>query len=402
MTVFKYQAKDPEGRKVAGKVEATGKQEAARLLRERNLVTYRLAPQSAFFLLQIIDKATKKVTLADVSIFTRQFSTMIAAGLPITDALVIVRSQCSLQMRPVIDQVLLDVQGGSSLATALEKHTNVFSQVYTALIRAGETGGVLDKILARLAENLENQREFRAKVKGTMIYPAVVLVGMTVVMGIMLIFVIPKITSIYLDFGAELPTPTKILIGISNGAQRFWWAVLLLGFGAVYAFSFYKKTVAGRMKVDRWKLSLPVMGEIQKQVILTEFARTLGLLIGSGIPILEALRVVSASVGNVIISQALVRVSEKIEKGFTLSYSLSQEGKLFPAMLYQMLAVGEETGKVDESLLSVSGVFQQESEHAVRNLTTAMEPIIMIVLGVMVGILVIAVILPIFSLAQQL
>lgn len=401
MNVFKYQAKDVAGKKVTGKVEAETGHDAARLLRERNLVAYRIAPQTPFFLLDIFNKATNKASLADVSILTRQFSTMISAGLPITDALVIIRSQCSPQMLPIVNQILSDVQGGSSLADAMGKHSKVFSQVYVSLIKAGESGGVLDKILARLAENLENQREFQAKVKGAMIYPVVVVSGMVVVVSVMLIFVIPKITSIYQDFGAKLPTPTLILIGLSNGAQKFWWLAVLIGAGIYYGFGLYKKTPGGRMKVDELKFKLPIVGNLQKQVILTEFTRTLGLLVGSGIPILEALKVVSGAVDNVVVAQALTRAGEKIEKGFTLAYALSQEGKVFPAMLYQMLAVGEETGKVDETLLSVSNVFGQESEHTVRNLTTAIEPIIMIVLGVIVAALVIAVILPIFNLSSQ-
>lgn len=401
MIIFKYQAKDPVGKTVSGKVEAPNGAEAAKLLRERSLIVYRLTEQNPFFLLRLFTGATQKVTLADVAIFTRQFSTMISAGLPITEALVIIRSQCSPAFRPTVDQILSDVQGGSSLSQAMERHNSVFTQVYVSLIRAGESGGVLDKILVRLAENLENEREFRAKVKGALIYPTVVVIGMGVVVSIMMIFVIPKITSIYTDFGAELPTATKILITISSGAQKYWWLVILVIGALYYGYRAYKKTAAGRVKVDQMKLKIPIVGNLSRQVILTEFTRTLGLLIGSGIPILEALKVVSGAVDNVIVSEAVSRASVKVEKGFTLAYALSQEEKVFPPMLYQMLAVGEETGKVDETLLSVSGVFQQESEHAVRNLTTAIEPIIMIVLGIGVALLVIAVILPIFNLSSQ-
>ncbi|MAG59948.1 hypothetical protein CMO96_04125 [Candidatus Woesebacteria bacterium] len=401
MKRFEYRARDKTGKVVRGKVEANAAPDAARLLRDRGLTAFKLSQEKEFFLLQIINGFVNQVGLSEVADFTRQFSTMVTAGLPITDALVILREQSKPKMKPVINQLVSDIQGGSSLSGALEKHPKVFTPVYTSLVRAGETGGVLDKILERLADNLESQREFHSKVKGAMIYPVIVVIGMFAVGTIMMVFVIPRLTQIYEEFDAELPITTRIVIGISEVMQKMWWAIPIVGVGLVWGFGAFSRTKVGRAKIDALKFKIPVFGELQKKVVLTEFARTLGLLVGAGIPILEGLRVVGGAVGNVVVSDAIKRASEKVEKGFALSYALSQETKVFPPLLFQMLAVGEETGKVDETLLKVSKVFEQDTSHAVKNLTAAIEPIIMVILGISIGFLVLSIILPIYNLTSQ-
>lgn len=401
MKRFSYLAKDKNGKTVRGRVEAANAQEAAKLLIDRGLIVLKVSPEREFSLTSIIKKATNKVALADVAILTRQFSTMVSAGLPITDALIIIRTQSKESLKPIVGQILADIEGGSSLANAMERHPAVFSKVYVSLVRAGEAGGVLDKILARLADNLENQREFQSKVKGALIYPVIVVIGMIGVGVVMMVLVLPKIMSIYKDFNVELPLPTRIVMKMSDISVKFWWLLPVVGFGASWAYKTFVKTESGRVKVDRLKLKMPISGNMQKQIMIAEFARTLGLLVGAGIPILQGLKVVSEAVGNAFIRKAIERASEKVEKGFALSYALSQESEVFPPMLYQLLAVGEETGKIDETFLQVSRVFEQESGYAVKNLTAAIEPIIMIILGLGVAFLVVAVILPIFSLTQQ-
>lgn len=400
MSVFTYKAKSKEGKDISGKVEAARAIDAARILRERGLIVIKLNPARES-LTGIIKKAANRITLNDIAIFTRQFSTMISSGLPITDALIIIRSQSKQGMKPVVSQVLADVEGGSSLAGAFANHQKVFSPVYVALVRAGEEGGVLDKVLARLADNLDSQREFTAKVKGALIYPAVVIVGMGVVAAVMMLFVVPKLTSLYTEFQAELPLPTRILITTSDLFVKFWWLLPLFAVGGVWGFREFVKTPLGREKLDELKLKIPIYGGLQKEIILTELTRTLSLLVGAGIPILEGLGIVSGVVGNVIISSAINRSQLQVEKGFSLAYAISQEPEVFPTMLSQMLAVGEETGKLDDSLLKVSRVFEQESEQTVRGLTSAIEPLIMIILGVGVGFLVVAVIMPIYNLTSQ-
>lgn len=400
MSVFTYKAKNKEGKTVGGRVEAAKTSDAARVLREQGLVIIKLTPQRES-LLGFLRRFTNRVTLSDTAVFTRQFSTMITAGLPITDALLIIRSQSRPSLRPVVAGILADVEGGSSLAVALSKYPKVFSPVYIALVRAGEEGGVLDKVLLRLADNLESQREFTSKVKGAMIYPAIVVAGMMAVGAVMMLFVVPRLTSLYSEFQAELPFATKVLISTSGLFTRFWWLVPGGTAGLVWGLGRFAATSAGRTRIDNWKLKLPVFGTLQRQIILTEFTRTLGLLVGAGISILEGLRIVSGVVGNVIVSDALARASSQVEKGFSLAYALSQDHEVFPPMLFQMIAVGEETGKLDETLLKTSKVFEQESEQAVRGLTSAIEPLIMIVLGIGVAFLVIAIIMPIYNLTSK-
>lgn len=401
MKRFDYQAKDKNGKRVLGKVEAATLDAAARLLRERGLTVIRLVPEQKFFLVSMLETFTNRVGLADVANFTRQFSMMVTAGLPITDALVILRSQSKPNLKPVVGQILSEVEGGGSLSSAMAKHPQVFSQVYISLIQAGETGGVLDQVLARLADNLENQGEFQSKVKGALIYPAIVVVGMVVVGIVMMVLVVPRLTSLYTEFNADLPFATKALIAVSGLMQKYLFIFILIVIAGVWGFIAFSKTPFGREKVDGWKFKIPIAGNLIRQVILTEFTRTLGLLVGAGIPILDGLKVVSGVVGNVVVAKAVDRAAVRVEKGFALAYALSQEPDIFPPILFQMLAVGEETGKVDETLSKVSHVFEQESEHAVRNLTAAVEPIIMVVLGVGVGFLVIAIIMPIYNLTSQ-
>lgn len=400
MKPFSYKAKDQSGELVRGKVEAASLSDAAKLLRERGLIVIKLTAKSDS-VVQIFRRYTSRVTLAEIATFTRQFSTMITAGLPIIDALIILRGQSSLSLRPTIELVLSDIEGGSSLGMALEKHPKVFSPVFIALIRAGEGGGILDKVLERLADNLESQREFESKVKGALIYPVIVVVGMILVSAVMMIFVVPKLLSLFADFQTELPAPTRALIAVSKFTSSYWIVILSFLFFCFLGFRVWKKTARGRERVDSWKLKFPVFGPLQRQIIMTEMTRTLGLLVGAGVSILESLKIVSGVVGNSIIRKSLDRSQVQVEQGFALAYAFSQDPQVFPPMLFQMVAVGEETGKTDEALLKVSHIFEQESAHLVRGLTAAIEPLIMIVLGIGVGFLVIAVILPIYELTGQ-
>lgn len=400
MERFQYKARDREGKVVSGIVEAASASAGARILREKGLTVVSITAESAS-LLALLNKVRSRVTHQAVTTFTRQLSTMITAGLPITDALVILRQQSSPALRPVVSQILNDVESGSSLSTALEKHPKVFSPVYVALVQAGEAGGVLDTILARLAETLEKQREFSGKVKGALIYPSIIVVGMLVVALIMMIFVVPRLTSFYKEFNSELPLATRLLVLISGTFSRFWIIVIPLVILFVVAVRIYYKTEKGRRKIDALIFKIPVFGNLTRQIILTEFTRTLGLLVGAGVSILEGLNVVKEVVGNAIMSDGVSLVAKQVEKGFPVAYSLAQVPEAFPLMLSQMVAVGEETGKMEDVLNKISRVFETESEQEVKTLTAAIEPLIMIVLGLGVGFLVFAIILPIYNLTSQ-
>lgn len=400
MKRYTYKARDAKGRLVTGEVEATSEQAAARLIRQKGLTVILIKPATPS-LFAIFTSFRDRVTENAVANFTRQLATMVNAGLPIIDALAILKTQSAGPMEKIINQILADVEGGESLSVAFGKHPKVFSPTYIALIKSGEAGGVMDEVLVRIADNLEKQEEFRGKVKGALIYPAIIIVGMGIVGIIMMVFVIPRLTSLYSEFNAELPLATRILIGLSNIMVRFWPVFLAILAGGFYAFSSYRKTEKGRLKTDEMLFKLPIIGPLQRQVLLTELTRTLSLMVGSGVSILESLSITSGVVGNVVLSDALKDVAKQVEKGFPVAYAFAKHPDAFPFILSQMISVGEETGKMDEVLLKISHIFGVESDQKVKTLTAAVEPLVMVLLGLGVGFLVIAIILPIYNLTSQ-
>lgn len=396
MIRFRFKAKSREGLTRKGIVEAQSLASAANVLREQGLVIvelHELSASGSFFTM------SNKVKFEDIVNFTRQLSTMIGAGLPLTDALSILQVQASPILQSKISQILRNIEGGSTFANALEAHPDAFSKVYVALIRAGESAGVLDTILVRLADNLESEREFRSKTKGALIYPVIVLIGMTVVGIVMMVFVLPKLTSMYQDFNAELPAITKALINFSNFLNRFWYIMIVGIFGLLYGLRMWKKTKSGAVAIDQLTLKIPIYGKIRLMVMMAEFSRTLALLASAGVSLVESLGIVKDVVDSVILSQSLVVIAKDVEKGNPLATSLAKH-PAFPMIISQMVAVGEQTGKLDEILNRVAVYFEVESEHAIKNLSTAMEPLIMILLGVGVGFLIVAIIVPIYNLTS--
>ena len=400
MSFFKYHAKNQRGETVKGKVEAKSKDQAAFILRERDLLVVSIKPIDEGALSDLTSSLAK-VSFADKVNFTSQLSTMITAGLPLIEALSILEQQ---HQKPVMVKMLSDLsrdlEGGMTFADSLEKHPKVFDQTFTQLVRAGEVGGILDKILARLAENLEKSKEFKAKVKGAMIYPVIVFVGMIMAVIVMMVAVVPKMAQMYEDLNAELPVLTQLLIDASNWLARFWWLLLLFGVLGGGIFQLWLKTPKGRLTFDKFLFKIPVMGKLRTKTILTEYARTFALLLGSGVSLLKSLEIVTKSLGSVYYEQMLVEIAGRVEKGVPLSQGLGRY-EVFPPILSQMTAVGEETGKLDEVMLKLSSFFQAESESAVKNLTSAMEPLIIVVLALGVGVMVVAIIMPIYGLTSQ-
>ncbi len=399
MPYFTYTAKNQFGETVKGKVEAKDHSQAASLLTSRKLLVISVRPltEDSFAFLRA---ALFGVKHTDIVNFTRQLSTMITAGLPLANSLSILVRQSKAEMSKLVATLLQEVEGGTSFSKALAKHKEVFTRIYIQLVNAGETGGVLDEVLQRLADNMEKEKEFRSKTRGAMIYPIIVLLAMVVVGFVMMIFVIPKLTEMYKDFGADLPLPTRILMGVSNLMASYWWVLIGGIAGGIVAFRNWYKTDKGQHSIDRAVLRIPIFGELKQKIILTEFSRTLSLLLGAGISLLQALEIVTDGVSNVIYRDALKDVTKQVEKGISLSQALGHYDE-FPPILHQMMGVGEETGRLDDVLFKLSKYFEQESEQAVKNLTTAMEPLIMIVLGVGVGVMVIAIIMPIYNLTSQ-
>lgn len=399
MAYFRYVAKNEHSETVKGKVEAQSKSQAVQILRSRNLFVVNLQMEGDDSL-SLLGSVLSGVKHDDIVNFTRQLSTMVTAGLPLTESLSILEQQGKPAMIKVLTDLLKDIEGGSTFAAALGKFPKHFTPVYTQLIKAGETAGVLDEVMQRLAENMEKDKEFQAKTKGALIYPVIVLIAMIAVGAIMMIVVVPKLTEMYKDFGAELPAPTQILIDFSNFLQHTWAAVLALGIGGVIALRRWAKTRRGAIYLAELVFKIPIYGKLRRKIILTELTRTMSLLLTAGISLLQVLEIVADATDSVLYQEELKLASKKVEKGLPLAQTVT-DPILFPLILSQMIAVGEETGKLDEVLLKLSTYFQSESEHEIKNLTTALEPFIMIVLAVGVGFMTIAIIMPIYSLTSQ-
>jgi len=399
MPTYNYIAKNQHAETVKGKVEARNVSQAASALRSRSLLVVKLDGESGSMFSQLTG-ALSGIKEDEIVALTRQLSTMVTAGLSLTQALNILQQQAKPAIAVMMDKLLQDVEGGTTFSKALERHPKEFSRVYIQLVRAGETAGVLDQVLQRLAENMEKNKDFKAKTKGALIYPIIVIVAMLAVTAIMMIFVVPKLTEMYQDFGADLPVVTQILIDVSSVFQNYWWlmggAMIAAGFGIQR----WYKTPVGERKINTWLLKIPLYGELRKKVILTEFSRTLSLLLTAGISLLEAIEVSSEAINMVLYRDALSESYKRVEKGVPLAQTLADK-ELFPPILTQMVAVGEETGKLDEVLLKISNYFQSESEQAIKNLTTALEPMIMLVLGLGVGFMVFAIVMPIYTLTSQ-
>lgn len=399
MAIFAYTARDEKNERVKGKVEARDERHAAQVLREKNLFVITLKAETTGSAISFLETMTNKVKRDDVVSFTQQLATMLNAGLPLTEGLELLKIQSKPALAKVISDVEREVQGGASLGDAMGKFPQAFSSVYVALVKTGEASGKLDTVLTRLAENEEKQRQFRSKTKGALIYPAIVVAAMGIVITILMVFVIPQMTQMYQSFGAELPFITQVLIAISDFFRATWLFVLVAIVGGGIFLWQWGKTPQGRLKIDQFLLKIPIFGKLRTETVMTEFTLTLSLLVGSGISILEALEIVSESVDNMVYREALQRVVKGVEKGLPLATMLARQ-QVFPALLSQMTSVGEETGELEGVLLKVSKYFEQITEQTIKNLTTAIEPLIMIVLGVVVGFIVLAVITPLYRITQ--
>ncbi len=400
MPIFEYVARNSHQEKVTGKVESKGVAQAVTMLTSRGLFVIRVKPYNEGSI-EFINKMLNRIGFVEIVTFTRQMATMITAGLSLSKALSILEQQTNPEMGKMVSTLLKDVETGSTFSSSLVKYPKEFSRVYIQLVKAGELGGVLDKVLERLAINLEKEKEFQSKTKGALIYPIIVMSAMGVVATIMMIFVVPKLTSMYKDFGAKMPTPTLVLMSMSDFMVNNWWVVAIIGVIAYLSFQKWHKTRNGQIQFDKFVFKLPVFGDLKKKIVITDFARTLALLLSTGVSLLEAMDIVAEAADSLIYREAFQDASKMVEKGDSLSQAIAKYGDIFPPILNQMIAVGEETGKLDDVLQKLSVFFEAETEQAVKNMTTAMEPMIMVVLGLGVGLLVVAVILPIYSLTSS-
>ncbi len=397
MSSYLYVARETgSGREIRSSVEATTEQAAIAALLNRNLLVVSIQEK--------IGKKGKtaggRVALADLVIFTRQLATMIDAGLAMVQSLQGLAEQTTNKvMRDVIKDVCTRVEGGDSFSEALVKHPKVFNRLYVCMVAAGEKGGLLAEILARLAVYLENAARLRKKVKSAMMYPTVVTVVAILITIFLLVKVVPVFGEIFKSFGADLPAPTQFLINISNFVKRFILLILIGGVGAVYGWFYFIKTPMGLWFWDSRRIKLPIFGSIAHKICLARFTRTLASLVRSGVPILEVLNIVAQTVGNVVMEKAIKTAALDIERGESISVALSKH-PVFPSMIIRMITAGEQTGKIDNMLERISDFLDEEIETTLSGLTALIEPILIVFLGVVVGGMVICMFLPIFKMPE--
>lgn len=403
MAKYIYRAKDWSGKTIKGELDLATEKNVVESLRTNGLIPLEVKIKKDNFIDELLRKVSGRIGKKQISNFTRQLATMMMAGLPMTDALSLLKNQQEERSAfyIILDKILVDVRGGMSLGTSMEKYLSVFGEAYVASVSAGEEAGVLEDILSKLATNLENENEFQGKVKGAMIYPVIVIVGMLIVMVVMMIFVIPKLTSLYADFGtAKMPAITQGLMSVSNWMAKLWFLFPILFVLPSIILKVGQKNAVFRYKKDKYILSIPIAGNLVKMTVMASTCRTLSMLLTAGIPLVEALRIVGTVSGNEVYQRAYSDIAEKVQKGFGISVSFENTG-VFPMIVTQMVATGEATGKLDEVLLKVSNYFTVEAEQSVAALTSAIEPLIMIVLGIGVGFLVVAVVMPIYNLTSS-
>ncbi len=399
MSLYAYTASDSAGNKKTGTVDARTRELAVGLLKRQGLYVIELNEKKDSILSKL--GVFQGVPQNEVVAFTRQFSTMISAGLPISRALDVLSDQASNKaLKKILLEVLRSIEGGSSLSMALGKHPHVFPATYQALVRAGEASGKLDEILKRLASTMEKQRELNSKFIAAMIYPSIVFLAMIGVFVIMMVFVVPKLATMYTSLNVELPAMTQAMITLSDFFVENLLLVFLLAVGAFMAIRYFVSTEAGKEVISSLLFNVPIFGKINKQKEITDFTRTLSLLIASAIPIVEALNIVAGVMKNRVFREAAYESAAAVEKGNALSEYI-RSNPVFPPLLGQMITVGEETGQLDEVLDRVANYLEGEVDHSVKGLSAALEPVILLMLGGMVGFLIISIITPIYKITSS-
>ncbi len=397
MPVFVWKGRTLAGDSQAGEIEAGRQDEALDILRKKRILVTSLAAKAGGFVMPKFGGGVS-VSTKDLAIFTRQFATMISAGLPLVQCLDILAKQSSKpSFGKVITEVTREVEAGSTLSDALGKYKSVFDDLFRNMVAAGEAGGVLDEILLRLATYIEKADALKRKVQSAMVYPGVVLTVALGATAFMLVFIIPTFAKMFTDFGGELPLPTKIVLGMSGLLTGYWWVAILAIVGSVLGGQRYYATENGQRVVDGMMIKMPVLGDVLLKGAVARFTRTLGTLISSGVPILAGLEITARTAGNKVIAEAIMDARASIREGETVSAPLKASG-VFPPMVTQMIAVGEQTGALDEMLTKIAIFYEAEVDTAVDTMTSIIEPIMIVIMGGIVGGMVVAMYLPMFKL----
>ena len=403
MPVYKWQGVSPKGETLKGEMEATSREAVIIRLRSQRIQPQpaRIKEKGKGLDLEIsIPTLGSAVKSRDVVIFTRQFATMIDAGLPIVQCLHILAQQTdSKPFRKVISQIKEDVESGTTLAEAVRKHSKVFPELYTSMVQAGEIGGILDTILVRLANYLEKAAKLKSKIKGAMIYPSCIIAAAIIVTAVLLIWVIPVFAEVFQSFGANLPSPTQFVINLSNFTISHIWYLAAVPIMAVVGLRLAYRTERGHYLIDKSMLQVPVFGMLIRKSAVARFTRTLGTLVSSGVPILDALTITARTAGNKVMEESILTARTSISSGRTIAEPLTESG-VFPPMVCQMIAVGETTGALDSMLQKIADFYEDEVDNAVANLMSLLEPAVILFLGVVIGGLVVSMYLPIFRLGS--
>lgn len=401
MLTFEFTARNPsDGKKMKSEVQADSQAAAAKLIREQGLSPIDI--QAKNNATGGLKKFTNRVKSKDKVLFSRQLSTLINAGLPLVQSLRSVAGQTQNKpLKMIINQVIVDVEGGAAFSVALGRHPEAFNQVFISMVAAGETSGTLDKSLERLANQQEKDAEILSKVRGAMIYPAVVIAVMFVVVGFMIVKVLPQVETLYEDIpGATLPLLTRVLLWVSHFATKYWWIVILMFVAAGVFGSRWARTLGGKSVIDKTKMSMPLVGPLFMKLYMARFARTGSTLVGSGVPLIQMLQITGRAINNVHIEKSLTKATEKVKGGKALSDSL-QGDKNFLELVPNMLRIGEQSGAMEAMMEKIADYYEKEVDTQIKNISTIIEPLLMVILGVMAFIIVAAVLLPIYGLANQ-
>ena len=400
MISYEYTAKNKDGQPANGIVEAETESAAAKLLIAQNLTPLDIKVKESGT--NLLSKFTNKVRSKDRIILTRQLATLINAGLPLTQSLRTVLEQTdSKPLKEVMSKVVSSVEGGNSFADSLSKHPKVFNNVYVALVAAGETSGTLDRALERIAMQQEKDADIVSKVRGALVYPLIVVVVISAVVIFLLTTVVPQIELIYRDFNKELPFLTGILIGIANFLINFWWlAILVVGAGIFFLIR-WSRTQSGEFVIDKFKMKVPLFGDLFTKLYMARFCRTGETLMASGVMMLEMLRITAQAVDNVHVARSIANAAVKVKGGKALSLALKAETETFLSLVPQMISVGEQSGAIDKMMDKAATYYEQELDNKIKTISTTIEPVLMVVLAIVVGGIVLAILLPVYSLARE-
>ena len=397
MPVFAYAGRGLGGQTARGEVNAADRDAAIGQLRSQGITVATIEERKKA---KAFGEKKQKITDKDLVVFTRQFATMIDAGLPLVQCLEILSTQTDNKtFGKLLNEVKLDVEAGATYADALKKHPKVFDSLYSNMVRAGEAGGMLDTILQRLAKQMEKAAKLKAQIKSAMVYPAAIVAVAIIVVSVLLVWVIPIFAKMFADFGGSLPALTQLVIDLSNFMQKYIiFMAIGLGIG-LWLLKRYYNTPAGRLKIDGFSLKLPVLGDLIRKIAVARFTRTFGTLIQSGVPIMDSLEIVARTAGNVVVENAIMAARTSVGEGKTLAEPIGKTG-VFPPMVVQMISVGEATGALDAMLGKIADFYDEEVDTAVAMLTSLLEPALMVFLGTVIGFIVIAMYLPIFKMAS--